>query len=515
MSTTPDVFGPANFTNSSTSRPFDGRQFGNTDTWFIDCSGPETEDGTDLGAPWFNAMTANARSIARANGLQRDGLTPVVAQDNRDDLLLRAVQQMIQRNQANFAVDTGVPNVILIQPSITPAELIAGMPFLVLIANTPTGPTTLRIGTFPPFSVRKGGNQQLTGGEFGQGDLQAFAYDGVYIKALGLGAGNAPQLISADLTLTVPEQYPTIRAALLATSTMILRSDAHLKILVDAIGYTETFDPSLGPLIGNHPYGQRITISAPALNIGFPSGDDINAKSNADTLNLLKGRWNATIRTTGGTNLFEIRAGTLNFENLLMYGDGSAGSYGGRVGDWQTTASQGSAGFTNCAFHGFAQDNLEVTDASVARLNNVCSTYAGVAAFRSARTSNITIRTGSMVGMYSGIGLACFKGGEFSADAGSSRLDFRRNTDSGIKATAGGIVAIDTGPATYVRDNGNGGLAFGAGAQIYLPPAVSIGGNSTDLYASDDGYISARGAAVGSTSPYRNNFGNNNGFVAV
>lgn len=514
MSAIPDVFGPANFTNSTTSRPFDGRQFGTADTWFLDCSSKDTDDGTDLGAAWFNAMTANARALARANGMQVDGQTPVVKQDNGDDLLIRAVQALVQRGQMNFAVDGGVPNLILIQPTVTPAELIAGMPFLVQMAAAPTGPTTMRIGTFPPLSVRKSGAQQLTGGEWGQGDLQAFALDGTYVRALGVGAGNVPQMINADLTLYVPEQYPTIRAALLASSSMMLRSDAHLRIYVDADGYQEQFDTSLGPLIGNHPYGQRITIEALPLNIGFPSGDDIDNKTANDTLTALKARFRARIIATGGSNALEIRAGTLNFSNFLFYSDGSAGSYGGMVGNWQTTASAGSLGLSNCAFHGFAQDNLQATDNSVLRLANVCSTYAGAAAIRSARASSTTIRTGSLVAMYSALGLVCARGGTFAADAGASRLDFRRNSQIGIQSTLKGSAGIAVGPAIYIKNNGTGCQGFDG--DVYAPNTSAVfSGNGTDLYAAENGLCDFRGVNVGTTSPYRNTSGNNGGQCLV
>ena len=452
-----DVFGPANFTNSSTSRPYDGRQFGAADTWFLDCSGANTDDGTALGAPWFNAMTANARAIARANGLLVDGLTPVVKQDNGDDLLLRAIAQLIQRNQANFAKDQGVPNLIIIQPTVTPAELIAGMPFLVQMAAAPTGPTTMKIGSFAAFSVRKSGGAQLTGGEWGSGDLQAFALDGTYVRALGVGAGNVPQMINADLTLVVPEQYSTIRAALLATSSMILRQDAHIRIYVDQQGYKEIWDGSLGPLIGNHPYGQRISIECLPLTIGFPSGDDIDGKSATAAQQLLQGRFAASLIATNGANALEIRAGTLNFTGFLFLGDGSAGQQGPSVGPWQTTASQGALGLTNCAVHGFGGDNIQVTDGSVLRLNNVSSTYAGLAALRTARNASTTMRTGSLITMYSNTGVAAF-GGQLRIDSGAGRWDCSRNLGIGAQATGKGLIGAVAGPAIYVKNNGTFGV---------------------------------------------------------
>ena len=512
-----DVFGPANATNYTLTRPFDGRQFAAQDTYFQDCSSPTSTDGTDVQAAWLNQIVQNSRSIARANGLQLDGLTPVVKQDNGDDLLLRGILSLIQRNQANFAVDQGVPNLVIIQPSFSPVEILAGMPFLVEMAAAPTGPTTMKIGTFPAFSVRKSGGALLTGGEWEGGDLQPFAFDGTYIRALGVGAGNVPQLVSgpAALTMTVPEQYPTIRAALLASSCMTLRSDASIAIVVDKQGYVEQFDSSLGPLIGNHPYGQRITVTAPALTIGFPSGDDLDAKSASATQQLLQGRFGATIQAVNGANVLEIRAGTLNFANFLFMGDGSAGQQGPSVGPWQTTASSGNLGLTNCAVHNFGGDNIQVTDDSVLRVNNVCSTYAGLAALRTAREASTTMRTGSLVTMYSGIGVAAI-GGQLRIDSGAGRWDCRRNTGAaGMQATGKGVIGVSAGPAVYVEDNSGWG-AMGYDGDVILPSATVWARNGAgDCYAAENGLVDNRGGNPGATSPYRNYVGNNDGQVLV
>lgn len=153
-----DVFGPANATNAVTARPFDGRQFTSTDTWFKDCSSPTAQDGTDILAAWLNELVANNRSIARANGLKLDGVNPVVAQDNGDDLLLRGIEALIQRNQILFARNTGTGDAAVIPLSPVPAELVDGMEMLTYYGspNTTTAPVA-NVGTGAKSVLKAGG----------------------------------------------------------------------------------------------------------------------------------------------------------------------------------------------------------------------------------------------------------------------------------------------------------------------------------------------------------------------
>jgi hypothetical protein len=135
-----DIIGPMNAANSTTSRPSDTRTPGGSDTFFRDCSSPTTQDGTAIQAAWLNQVTVFLRALARGNGLKLDNVTKVLAEDNTNDaLLLQAVQYLIQRGSANYAVDTGTANAVAFTANPAPPEIINGMQFSILkgaAANT-------------------------------------------------------------------------------------------------------------------------------------------------------------------------------------------------------------------------------------------------------------------------------------------------------------------------------------------------------------------------------------------
>lgn len=150
-----DIIGPANAANAVTVRPAETRSFLSLDTWFKDCSGPLADDGTSVEASWLNGMLAWSRAIWRGNGNRLDGVTPVVPEFGTDDAgVLKAIQQLIQRGQTNYAVDTGTANAMVV--SLVPAavELKSG---LVVRARkgaaSNTGATTLVLNGFAAKAV--------------------------------------------------------------------------------------------------------------------------------------------------------------------------------------------------------------------------------------------------------------------------------------------------------------------------------------------------------------------------
>ena len=150
-----DIIGPANAANAVTVRPAETRSFLSLDTWFKDCSGPLADDGTSVEASWLNGMLAWSRAIWRGNGNRLDGVTPVVPEFGTDDAgVLKAIQQLIQRGQTNYAVDTGTANAMVV--SLVPAavELKSG---LVVRARkgaaSNTGATTLALNGFAAKAV--------------------------------------------------------------------------------------------------------------------------------------------------------------------------------------------------------------------------------------------------------------------------------------------------------------------------------------------------------------------------
>lgn len=138
---TTDILGPANASNSTTTRPADGRTIGGTDTWFQDCTTPTSGDGTDITAAQLNSILANLRALTRVNGNLGTG-AQVVAEDNTDTMLARSVGQFIQRGQNNYAVDTGSADALVCNPPTAFEEYKAGMFLFVKKGSSPNATTT-------------------------------------------------------------------------------------------------------------------------------------------------------------------------------------------------------------------------------------------------------------------------------------------------------------------------------------------------------------------------------------
>lgn len=145
-----DIIGPANAANAVTVRPAETRSFLSLDTWFKDCSGPLADDGTSVEASWLNGMLAWSRAIWRGNGNRLDGVTPVVPEFGTDDAgVLKAIQQLIQRGQTNYAADTGTANAMVV--SLVPAAVELKSGLIVRAkkgAASNTGATTLSLNGF-------------------------------------------------------------------------------------------------------------------------------------------------------------------------------------------------------------------------------------------------------------------------------------------------------------------------------------------------------------------------------
>lgn len=199
-----DILGPTNAANSVTSRPADTRAgaFGGTDTWIKDCSSQAAQDGTALMAGWFNSIIANLRALVRGNGNLLSS-APVVAEDNADTMILRAVQQLIQRGQANYAVDVGVADALVINPTPALEEYKAGVPFLVLktgAANATTTPTINASSLGLKTIVARDG-AALSPGDLPANGLLWFACDGTNVRLLGSGG---------SLSLTQINSVPSV-----------------------------------------------------------------------------------------------------------------------------------------------------------------------------------------------------------------------------------------------------------------------------------------------------------------
>jgi hypothetical protein len=172
-----DIIGPADAPNFTTWRPADDRSIGSTDTWMKDCTGPKANDGTKVKAAWLNAVIGQFQSLIRGNG-NTGGGSPVVTEDNADDMALRAVQHLIQRGQTLYGADSGSANALVV--SLTPAlaEYKAGLTLRIKAANANTGATTLNVNALGAKSVVRRDGSILRDSDIISGAVQDYIYDG-------------------------------------------------------------------------------------------------------------------------------------------------------------------------------------------------------------------------------------------------------------------------------------------------------------------------------------------------
>ena len=177
-----DIIGPANAPNALIARPTDDRSFGANDTWFGDCTSSTANDGTRVKAAWLNAVTGAFRAIMRGNG-NTAGAVPVVADSNADDMVLKAIQHMIQRGQPLYADDTSaVANAVVVALSPAPAELKKGMVIISKLATSNTGATTLKVNGFAPVAVLHPDLTALVKYDLNAAAMGCFVFDGTQFQ---------------------------------------------------------------------------------------------------------------------------------------------------------------------------------------------------------------------------------------------------------------------------------------------------------------------------------------------
>lgn len=173
-----DILGPADAPNFTTSRPADDRAIGATDTWFKDCSSPTANDGTKVKSSWLNSAMGNWRSFVRMNGLTA-GSVKIVTEDNADDMMVRAVQHLVQRGQPIYGVDTGSVNSLVVALTPALAEYKAGLRVLIKAANTNSGATVLNINSLGAKNVLRRDGSILKDSDIVAGAILEYCFDGV------------------------------------------------------------------------------------------------------------------------------------------------------------------------------------------------------------------------------------------------------------------------------------------------------------------------------------------------
>ncbi|MDA9521963.1 hypothetical protein XI06_17025 [Bradyrhizobium sp. CCBAU 11434] len=343
-----DIIGPANAPNSVTSRPDDTRTFGSLDSWFKDCTSATANDGTKLTAAFMNAVAGLFRSAIRGNGLTALS-APVVAEDNSDDMLLHAMQQMVQRGQPKYGDDTGSANHVVVAPTPAAIELKKGMEVITKLAATNLGPGDLNLSGLGPVAIKRLDGTDLQANDLLIGQIGRFVFDGIFWQ-LTNGQQNVIKVLTANTTFYVDA---SLGSDTLYDGTAAVVSGVHgpFRTIQRAVNEAFKFGPSAAYIItvkvADGTYAESVatpTIPGPAIvvdgNSGTPSNVHINSStSNAFSVNgpntatLKNLKWSATALNTAGAaangagaNLF-----TANTESGTCGGWCFLGNGGGAV----------------------------------------------------------------------------------------------------------------------------------------------------------------------------------------
>ena len=395
-----------------------------------------------------------------------------------------------------------------ITATITPA-LAGYVPGLYVIETntTPSGAVQASFNGLPNAQVVKSGGQPLSGNEWRAGDTIVLTWNG---SQLVLANDNS---VAATITLNVPAQYPTINAALVAASQLLIASNAYVNIALASGTYSLT--SSTGPIYISLACGQRVSIVGPALNGAFPVKSDILGKSNSQILAFLETRFNAVV-TCVGTDAVQVRSAFHSIQNVLFSGDGttSGGHYGAKVADATTEVAGATIAFMNCWFHGFGLANLRIEGDGFVQGNNLGLTCSNALGAWVVVSGKLEINSGNFLSMYNtGSGILLSNQGLFALPNNSGAITISNNAVHGIAGQEfASIDAIST-TSLDIENNGQYGVYMSnfCSASLAGNGSTVFGGNgSGDCLAQIDSFIATYGCGLpGGSSPSRGGGGGN------
>lgn len=460
-------------------------------------------------------MAAEGPQREIVNAIVAAGLTP----SNND---LFQLTKAVRSGALNYFRDTGVQNALKITPSPVFLVMGEGQPFRIKTLFAPSGDSSLFVNSLAGVPIRKSGNNALTGGEWAAGDIIEVEYDGANYQLLG-SQGNSSVVATSDVIMNVPGQYSSIRAAMLAASLLIVTPTTNVRIKL-APGYDELITAQTAALIGNHPYGQRLTIEGSPLSGAFPTYAEVDGLSNSQMQSLLLARYNNRLLCVQAGGM-ELHTGFLSaLSNVAVIGDGTANP-GLLVGSWSSAPGLGALGLINVWVHNFGFDGIKAELLSAVQCYNVGVTYCGAArgdgsGIWSSRGSNVGCYAGNLTLMYNNVGATAFNNGLVTVDSSGGTIDVRRSKKDALYAVQNGRINMLSATGVRISNNGSSGAGWGGNAygdsSILLPSQTVFAGNATgDLTAGANSRIYALGSNAGTCSPAKNTTGSDGSRINV
>jgi hypothetical protein len=175
-----DILGPASV-GAVTTRPGRSIVRGVTNTWFVDCTSPQAQDGTLCPADYFNDSLAQLRQTFTSSG---------IIQDNADDMLWRAIQTVGIR----YGVDVGTAQALKCNFANPVLVLGLGPPPLVCLvkaANPAAGPSTFQANATAGQTLGWGDGAAIAPGDWNTGDQLLMIYNGATWDLISVGKRGA------------------------------------------------------------------------------------------------------------------------------------------------------------------------------------------------------------------------------------------------------------------------------------------------------------------------------------
>ena len=437
----------------------------------------DPSNGVEGSIPDARGFESTQREIV--NTIAAAGMTP----SGTD---LTQLLQAVRSGKLDYLKDASTAaNSLLLTPSTTSVPylvLTEGNRFRFKAAFSPTGDTVAQISAIANIPVRMPGGGKVPAGAWAAGDMVTLEYDGSILQFRGGSGGASGLLQTANVVLSVPSQYATIQAAVIAASAMFMPMGVYGQINV-ASGYIEKLSIITGPIQLPGQFGERWSIVGAPIVGSFPTKADIAGKTNAQVLTLLRSRFQVEVQCIG-TSAFEIRCGVWSqIANILITGDqtNNGGHYAIKVGDWSSRVGMAALGLANIFVHGFGLDNIRAEQTSVIQAVNVGSTFASAHAFHLSHYSVLECNAGNLLAMYSQVGVMLQNAGQLAIDSASGQNDFCYNQMQGIGSPDQGIVNAYNATALSLTNNGTYGINMQLNSIVALPSngATVFGGNAS------------------------------------
>lgn len=197
-----------NASNVISTRAADTRVFGSGDTYAKDCTTPTAGDGTEIPASWGVGLMQQLRALIRGNG-QTAALVNIVAEDNSNDgMAFQSMQNLVQRGQPRFGIDTGTADNLVIALTPALAEYKAGTSLKVKVLHDGTGAAAnITVNGLGTRNITRQDGSPLQLGDLPAGAVVTLDDDGTQFQlAIPAGFSNAARIVTSSATLNLTLQ---------------------------------------------------------------------------------------------------------------------------------------------------------------------------------------------------------------------------------------------------------------------------------------------------------------------